>query len=420
MAGALVSTVSDVLKYRYLGPLQTQLNNEILVTQILDLNSKNIDLDGLKAVLPLHYGRSGGIGARREDETLPTAGNQKYKSVQFDLAYLYGRARFTGQAIQKTKTDAGAFIRVMTDELDRLRDDLALDTARQYYGSTVGIPGAIAKVASVAGSVVTLTSDEALQKGFLHIGMLVDAGVSGTASSGHAAATPITDVDVVAKTITLTTVGTTATNDYIFRASANDASGTKEIDAGLNVLISGAANTVGGLDASAAGNKYWDNIRDTSGGAISLDNLMLNVNKAQAAGAKADQMVVLTTPGLARRLFATGPFAGTAANPGGNVRFVNTTDLKAGFSSLSFSVGGPPVSVVTDRLAPYGSVFMVDKRFIQVFSPGEWDFLSRDGLTIRWDTDKDAFQAALWRYVNLGTRRRNTSLVMNGLTDTGF
>jgi hypothetical protein len=138
---------------------------------------------------PLHYGRSGGIGARREDETLPTAGNQKYKSVQFDLAYLYGRARFTGQAIQKTKTDAGAFIRVMTDELDRLRDDLALDTARQYYGSTVGIPGAIAKVASVAGSVVTLTSDEALQKGFLHIGMLVDAGVSGTASSGHAAAT---------------------------------------------------------------------------------------------------------------------------------------------------------------------------------------------------------------------------------------
>src|SRR5512133_3787160 len=142
MAGALISTVSDMLKYRYLGKVQSQLNNEVLVEQILKLDSKRVDLDGLKAVVPLHYGRSSGVGARREDEDLPAAGAQRYKTAQFDLAYLYGRARFTGPAIQKTKTDAGAFIRVVTDELDRLRDDLALDTARQYIGNTLGVPGA--------------------------------------------------------------------------------------------------------------------------------------------------------------------------------------------------------------------------------------------------------------------------------------
>ncbi len=150
MPGALISTVSDVLKYRYLGSIQGQLNNEILVTQLLDLDSKNIDLDGLKAKLAVHYGRSTGIGARLEDEDLPAAGNQKYNSLEFDLAYLYGRARFSGQAIQKTKTDAGAFMRVVTDELDRLRDDLALDTARQYYGDGTGVIATIPTAAAGA------------------------------------------------------------------------------------------------------------------------------------------------------------------------------------------------------------------------------------------------------------------------------
>lgn len=412
MAGALVTTVSNVLKYRYLGPLQTQLNNDILVTQILDLDSKRIDLDGLKAVLPLHYGRSAGIGARLEDEDLPAAGNQKYQKVEYDLAYLYGRARFSGQAVQKTKSDAGAFIRVITDELDRLRDDLALDTARQYYGAGDAIV-ANTGVTS-ASTTVVLSGDEALQKGFLHIGMLIDIGTSANPVA-IASAREITDVDVANSTITISGAAvTTATTDRIFRAgNAAASSVVKEIDAGLQKLVSTAANTVGGLNAAAAGNRFWDNQRDTAGGAISLSSLMLNSNKVQAQGAKADEIVTLTTPGLGRRLFETADFKSA-------VRFVEPMELKGGFEGLSFAAGNGRFRLVMDRLAPYGKVFFIHKKHIKVFSPGDWDFLSRDGLTIRWVSEKDAFQAVLWRYVNLGTNRRNTSLVMSGLTDTGF
>jgi hypothetical protein len=409
--GALVSTVSDMLKYRYLGPLQTQLNNEILVTQILNLDSKNIDLDGLKAVKPLHHGRSSGIGARLEDEALPNAGQQKYKKAEFDLAYLYGKARFTGQSIQKTKTDAGAFIRVATEELDRLRDDLALDTARQYYGEGTGV---IATIPTGAASATqTLSSAEALNKGFLYPGMIVDIG---TLANPRASAdsVEISDVDPSASTVTFTGSVTTVNGDVISREDNNAASSvTKEIDAGLQKLISTAANTVGGINAASAGTRFWDNLRDTSGGAISLDNLMLNWNKAHAAGAKSSEIVALTTPGVVRRLFATSDFKS-------NVRFVDKTDLKGGFSSLAFNTGSGDVTLVADRLAPYGKVFFVHKKHIQVFSPGDWDFLQRDGLTIRWVDNRDAYQAVLFRYVNLGSNRRNTSLVMSGLTDTGF
>lgn len=409
--GALVSTVSDMLKYRYLGPLQSQLNNEILVMQILGLDSKNIDLDGLKAVKPLHTGRSSGIGARQENEDLPAAGQQKYKKAEFDLAYLYGAARFTGQSIQKTKTDAGAFIRVATEELDRLRDDLMLDTARQFYGDGTG---AIATIQTgVANATQTLTSDEALQKGYLYPGMIVDIGTA-AAPRASADSAEILDVDVANKQVTFTASVTTTTGHVISREDNNaNSSVTKEIDAGLQRLISTAANSVGGIDASAAGSRYWDNLRDTSGGAISLDNLMLNWNKVAAAGARADEVVALTTPGIVRRLFATSDFKS-------NVRFVDKTAMKGGFSSLAFNVGGGDVTLVSDRLAPYGKVHFVHKRHIQVFSPADWDFLQRDGLTIRWVDRKDAYQALLFRYVNLGTNRRNTSLVMSGVTDTGF
>jgi len=409
MAGANVAAISNVLKYRYLGPIQEQLNNDVLVTQILDLNTKNIDLDGLKAVVPLHYARNSGVGARREDEALPTAGAQSYAAAQFDLAYLYGTARFTGQAIQKTKTDAGAFLRVITSELDGLKNDLTLDSARQFYGDGTGV---IATVASLAGQVITLTSAEALDKGYLGIGMTIDIGSIANPTLRNAAVA-ITDADPTVPSITITGAGAIVANDVIFRASNADGTGSKEINAGLQALIPTAANTVGGINAASVGNKWWDNKRDTSGGALSLSNLMLDWNKVLAAGGRPDNMVALTTPGLVRRLFATSDFTS-------NVRFVDSTQLTGGFESISFQAGGGRVKLMADRLAPYGKVHFVDKAKIQVYSPGDWDYLSRDGLTIRWDSNKDAYLAVLFRYVNLGISQRNTSLVMSGLTDTGF
>ena len=407
--GATVAALSDVLKYRYLGPIRSQLNDEVLITQILNLDSKNIDLDGLSAYVPLKYGRNSGVGARREYDTLPTAGNQAYKHVNFDLTYQYGRAQFSGQAIQKTKTDAGAFVRVITSELDGLRKDLTLDLARQFYGPGTGV---IATIPTGAASATqTLSSVEAIDKGFIDLNMVVDIGSLANPTSISAGRT-VTDVDPIAGTITLDTSVTTTNGVFVFRTANADSTGSKEIS-GLQAMLPAAASALGGIDGTQAGNKWWNNQFDTSGGAITLSNLMQDWNKVHAKGLRSDQAVILTTPGLARRLFAGTDFAS-------NVRFVNTTTMKGGFESISFSAGSGTLNMVTDRHAPYGSVFMIDKSALQVYSPGDWDYLARDGLTIKWVQNVDAFQSILFRYVNLGINERRTSLVMTGLTDTGF
>ena len=409
MAGATLPTLSNIMKNFYLGPVQTQLNNEILVHQLLGTSSEN--LEGLAAKLPLHNLRSGGLGARGELETLPSAGAQGYAQASYDLAYHYGRAQVSGQAIHKTRSSAGAFLTAIKSELDGLRDDLALDFARQVYGTGDGVVATTA--ANTAVTVLTLQSAEAISKGFLYINMVIDGGTLVNPQANFTNRT-ITDVNLATPSITISGAAvSTAAGDKIFRfgnAGPSTTYALREMDAGLQKILSTSANTLGGINAAGAGNSYWDNLRNTTGGAISLSTLMQEWNRSASAGAKPGDVVAITTPGIVRRLFETADFKNL-------VQFVNTNDFKGGFSEVAFAANGTPIRLYPDRLAPWGQVLIPHKKHIRLFSPADWDFLSKDGLTIRWVNDIDAFQMALFKYANLGADRRNTSNVLSGITD---
>lgn len=407
MAGADLTALSNVLKNFYVGPIREQLNQNVLIAQQLRVNDQ--DLQGLKAVVPLHTSRTAGIGARGENVTLPSAGAQGYQQVTYDLKYLYGIVQVSGPAIAKTRSDSGAFLQAMKSELDGLRLDLQLDLARQFYGDGTA---AIAQIPTgVASATQTLTSPEAILKGFVYPGMTLDVGTVANPTVRSASRT-VQSVNPTTGAIVLDSSVTTSNNDFIFRAGNAVAAGPYEIDAGLQKIIATAANTVGGLDASQAANSIWDNQRDTSG-TWTLNQLQTDWNKCANAGASASDMVVMTTPGMVRQMFATSDFKS-------NVRFVNSTTLNGGFEEVSFSAGSGQIVLMADRLAPYGKAHFVDKQHIMQFSPADWDFLSRDGLTVRWVSGIDAFQAILFRYINLGADRRNTSLVLSGVSDTGF
>jgi hypothetical protein len=411
MAGATLTTLSNILKEFYLGPIQDQLNNEILITKLLPMDSEN--LEGLKAVVPLHTARSGGIGARGELVQIPAATNQAYARATYDLKYHYARIQVSGPSISKTKSDAGAFAQAMKEELNRVKDDVMLDFARQLYGDG---SGQVAQCGTTtASTTVVLSSAEAVYKGFLYVGMVIDIGDSGANPVSVATARTVTDVDISAGTIVISGAAvTTSSANFIYRSGNVDATnGIYEIDAGVQKLVSTAANTVGGINAAAAGSKYWDNLRDTSGGAIALTNLLQGWNRAYNQGARSGEVVGITTPGIVRRLFETADFKS-------NVRFVNSESFDGGFEKITFNAGNGAVELFADRHHPWGKVHILHKKHFRLFSPADWDFLSRDGLTIRWVTDFDAFQAVLYRYANLGVDRRNTSIVLSGLTDTGF
>lgn len=453
-----LSTLSNILKEYYLGPVSEQLNNEVLLLSRLE--SKTEDLVGRRAYVPLHWGRSGGIGARAESAALPSAGNQQYEKAVYDLKYLYGRIEVTGPSMAKTKNEAGAFLQALKSELDGIRNDLRKDLARQVYGDGTAKIATATAVTGTSGTTMTVGS-EVVRKGQVYPGMIVNVYSSGgtayTASAGqvagpgwgvtspNTASFAITAVDISAGTITLSTpTATFAIGDYITRAGVASYSPVEsptgsnpgtyslsdEVD-GLQRIVSDSATAFGGITPTGSA-FWWDNQRialasvtdqrqnsaDPKGitGAVSsgtdgYQNLTFGavqqgLNKARIAGGMPSSIV--TSFGVQREfytLFTT------------QVQYIDpkTLDYAQGFKTLSYN--GMPV--IADIEAPYGKMYILDESTLKVYSDQDWHFLDADGLTLRQVTGYDKFEAIMARYMNLGATRRNNQVVITGIKVDG-
>lgn len=417
MAGADLSTLSTILKEYYLGPVTEQLNNEVLLLSRLE--SKSEDLVGKRAYVPLHWGRSGGIGARSEGETLPVAGKQQYEKAVYDLKYLYGVVRVTGPSMAKTKNEAGAFLQALKSELDGVRNDLKKDLARQVYGNGTGVVATVATNAANS-TTVAYVGTEALRKGQLYPGFVAtiyDASATADLAGTHT----ISAVDVTAGTVTFAAaVGVPlANNDTIRRAGVKTSSATEgntyslsdEVD-GLRRIVSNTATALGGI--TPTGNAaWWDNQRIAASGAsstdgsstkaLTLEDIQKGLNLARIAGGMPSS--VITSLGIQREFYMLLQDYVRYVEPDSSMSY------GAGFKTLSYN--GMPV--IADIDAPYGQMYILDEATMKVFSDQDWHFLDADGLTLRQVTGVDAFEAILARYMNLGATRRNNQVVITGI-----
>jgi hypothetical protein len=401
VAGATLSTLSSILKDYYLPTVQEQMNNEVLFMQRLEPSAE--ELFGNQAVLAVHKGRNAGIGPAAEGAALPAAGNQQYARATYDLIYLYGRVGVTGPGIAKTASQAGAYLQMLQAELDGIRTDLQKDLARQIYGSGLG-NGLIAKCGTTtAANVVVLASAEALLKGHLSIGMIVDIGTSPNATD-IATARTITDVNIATPSITISGAAvTTSSSHFVARSGA----GAKEItglDAGSSaprLAARSATSTRARLVTS-----YWDNQRLMNAGtprAISVSLMGQARGLSRINGAALS--LIVSSFGLQRALFELLQQ---------NQRFVNTTEFSGGFQALDWQ--GHPFVADVDH--PWGRVNFLAEKDLALFSNRDWHFADDDGNTLRMVSGFDMYEAILRRYINFGARRRNTQLVLGDLTDT--
>lgn len=399
--GATITTLDPILKDMYEGPVAEQLNNEILLMSRLETSSK--ELVGRRAIVPLHIGRSGGVGARGENIALPTPGNQRYDDAVYRLKYLYGAVEVTGPSQAVTKSEAGAFLQSLKSELDGIREDLKNDTSRQFYGSGNGVV-ANTGVTS-ASTTVVLGTNEALVKGWLYVGLPVDIGTAANPVSVASART-ITAVNESTPSITISGAAvTTATTDRVFIAGSNTTSSvTYEID-GLSKMIDDAGTgTVGEIDSSAAGKEYWKNLTHAAtAGAVALDDFQQIYGKVRRAGGNSS--LVVTSYGVQRKYFNLLQ---------SQVRYVEPMTIKGGFQTLEH-MGRP---IVADVDAPWGKAYFIDEKHLKLYTNRDWHFLDEDGSILKWKQGYDAWQAYLARYVQLGTNKRNTQLVYTGVTDT--
>ena len=127
-----VNSINKILKEFYLGPIQNQLNNEVMAVEMFDKGS--FDWAGKQVVIPLKVGRNTGVGYRGEADstsvagsrvTLPTAGKQIYDQINCTSSFLYGRFALTGPAIASArKGGKNSFIGALDGEMEGLVEDV--------------------------------------------------------------------------------------------------------------------------------------------------------------------------------------------------------------------------------------------------------------------------------------------------------
>lgn len=120
---ATPGTLGPILKDYYIGPLQEQLNNEVMVLQMFE--KAKISWAGRQGIVPVHVGRNSGVAFKSEGDSLKAAGSQTTKRLSFEAAYLYGRFEVTGPAIASAaKGGTASFIGALELEMDKLKDDI--------------------------------------------------------------------------------------------------------------------------------------------------------------------------------------------------------------------------------------------------------------------------------------------------------
>lgn len=392
-----LSTFDAILKTQYLGPIREQLNSASVLYSRLEKNEDSVV--GKNFTIPLHYGRNEGIGARAEGGTLPEAGNQAYKECIVPMRYQYGRIELTGPTIKAARSNEGAFLRAVDSEMRGLERDMKSSMNRQAFGDGSGI---ITNCGVTSNSTTVVVASTAK----LRVGMPIDVL---TIADGTAVAAG-RKVSSIASATTFVISGaaiTTAATHAVYVA------GSRNIEMmGLGGIVSNADPTGGALQGLAVANYNWWKANVLANGgtnrAISDTLLQTAIDKLEAESA-GEATAIYTSFGVRRAYQALL----TATK-----QLVNTQELQGGYKAISYMGGSHGViPIIADKDAPANKMFIVNENELALYRLADFDWMQEDGAILARVTGKDAYEAVLYVYQELGTSMRNSHVLLDDITE---
>lgn len=414
------ATFSGAMKTQFLGPIRDTLpQGHVLLYG--DPNANPTDFKGIVPSaegisfvgndfrIPMKTQRNQSVGFRSENEYLPAPDSSKYTYLSEPLRYGYTLFNITGQLLQASESQDGAFVSAFKQEMEDAILASKLDWARAAFGDGSG------KMANVTGTnnsgSTTVTLDSTIN--FRGLGEVIDfATSSGTVVS---AAHTVTGVNRSGLSITIApalAANLTAGTHFPVRASKD--STTSVPNNSLNKEINGLSNIVNatsvlhGLNPSTY--SWWAAQVNPgfSGGAIS--ETALRVAKDYTgfnAGIDIDNgfdFAMITTRGIRQR------YADTLMTLR---RFNDPQTLKGGYTALMFD-NNP---IFTDDLCPVGTLYGLSLNKLFWSQGADWSWMEKDGNVLRRYDRRDGYYAVLYKYANLGTTWRSAHFALTGITD---
>jgi hypothetical protein len=407
MAGLTFTTADKVLKEDYLPPVREQLNMTNALLAQVEKNST--DIEGRRALLSLHTGRTSGVGARAEGGTLPSAGVQGYTEQRVPVKNVYGRIQVSGPVIAAMKSDKGSFVRAVDSEMKGLTADLKRDVNRQLWGTSDGIVASCGTTGNSTTLQLASTTSNAQIRQIVDIG-LIDIGTAADTDAVSTVAKTVSGYSYANKTVTIDVAVTTtvASSHKVFRSGVF-AGGANNSTTELTGLQSIVAATGSLFNVDPATVPSWASYVDSNSGTNrSLsENLLASVIHNVAIASGSEPNLAFSSDGVHRS------FANLLTSL---KRFNNTVEVKGGFKGLEMTAGGGSIPFLWERDAKDNAVFLLNTDHLIEFQMSDWDWMDKDGAILSRVSNTDAYEAVLFKYCELATDMRNAHGLISDVT----
>jgi len=438
-SGANVAAITPILKEVYLGPIRDQINNKTILLHRLAKNEENIS--GKYAVLPLRIGGTAAIGATSDGGLLVDPSAQAYTTARIEIVRNYARILITGQSIAASRNDIGAFTRNLHAEIQNTVLDFKRDLNRQLFGDGSGrlciVNSATALVTGADGTLDVkqpfgFVPNYSFAKGTkfltgrpLGIATANPRGMFVAILNSAGALQTTCEIKQVNESagangqivVRVASNYTTVVGDLLVRCSQNTGSTAVVTDTGFAQEMMGLGGIIDSIDPVGkttnglqnilvANVALWKANVFANGGVVRNLDLDLMQNAQFEADKKGDGRITLliTTYEIFRKYLALLQ---------AQKRFVNTYELDGGWEALDFN----RLPVIYDKDAPPGHMWMVDENALAIYRMSDIAWIDVDGSVLRRLTDKDAYQATLFLYAELGVSARNRHSVIRDLDE---
>lgn len=403
--GSATAEIEFALKQFYLPGMEEQKNNARVLLANIERNEK--DVSGSFAYCPVLLGRNWGIGMRNDRQALPDPGYQRGVRTQIPMRYAFGRLLVTLQAMTATKNTAGSYDTVLDVETEGMMEDLPKDINRQLFMDGTARLGRLS-TDPATGTTVTLDNngmtapvDATEFTKYIESGMIIDFhdGASTLRAGGTREVASVTSATVFEVTAAIDVA--VADNDYVSIAGNHDPTFGAGIEVtGLLAMVS-TTGTYQNVNRATAGNERWQSNVVTKSGDLTEADMQTTLTAIQKASGMDPTIIVGTYE--ARDKYAQILQV--------DRRFVNTIDYKGGFKGPEFHGLG----LVPDTEAPLGHLFFLNLNYISLFQQAGLQFMDEDGAILNRVTDYPAYEATLYWFFEMGTKRCNVHGRLTGI-----
>lgn len=390
---------------------------------------------GLGYIFGIRYARTQSTGARAESAKLPDPFTGIKDQGKIVPRYIYGSIRLTGPAIETAKSNVGAFVDGLADEMDDIYQSIIVDLNRQCAWDGWGQVGTVS--ASFAPSTTTtyaVTFDNDIGINYLQEGMLIDFYAAG-------GATPITtccgqriySITPSTKVVIFETSGSTYLTNHpnaTIAAYTNDATAVAASVIAVKMGARDASWTSADTPVEITG---LDGIYDDGTNLSSFENITVAsypkwaANVIGNASVKRELSIDLMLNAVDLTRIRSGMNVSTIRMGLGqrrkyanllmpDVRFMPTV-LKGGYETLTFSGGDGSIKMVIDPLTQPNKMYFEPNGIIQKYelTPLGWGDL--DGAKMHRVAGYDMYDLFIRIYTNLGCEQRNCLTKLTDLVE---